>query len=80
MEHRNASSFMTSGSDPDVILVRYLIEPKTSDGMGDVIDELVQEFKGNAWTDLPRELLSSIEKVEAYIAEININEFQILLT
>ncbi len=75
MEHRNASSFMTSGSDPDVILVRYLIEPKTSDGMGDVIDELVQEFKGNAWTDLPRELLSSIEKVEAYIAEININEF-----
>ncbi len=60
-------------AEKDDIIVRYLIQPRDKVSISEVVDDFIEEFKGN-WTNLPFVLLNKAERYENTIYELTINE------
>lgn len=61
-------------SETDV-LVRYLIEPKGEADIEETIEDFIREFKGDAWTDIPAEILKDVQDAEGRVHDLSINEY-----
>jgi ribulose-bisphosphate carboxylase large chain len=61
-------------TDSDYIVVRYLLRPKDTHGIEEVIEDFVLELKGNSWTDLPVDYLTRVKSYESYVHELTIND------
>lgn len=59
----------------DDIVVEYLLKPRDSVNITEVVTGFLSEFKGSSWTELPFSILRKVKQHENYLYDLAINEY-----